>query len=149
MFQHAKNQLIPSLNYLDTFKFSPESRLVTPIFDHAQPNNFQSTINFCEFVSSCKKCGVSSVCSRESVYLKILQSDRMKTFWSIFPEQDFSQTQDLCRNTVTWIFIMEKSQWKLMTKFFFKFKNILAHFCNFWVKKIFSKKTLTLSRIIS
>ena len=29
----------------------------TPIFDHGKPKHFQSTFNFCEFVSTCKKWG--------------------------------------------------------------------------------------------
>ena len=39
---------------------------------------------------------------------------------------------------------MKQIQWKLMTKFFFKFKNslgvFLAHFSKFWGKKSFYKK---------
>ena len=43
---------------------------------------------------------VSWICSGETVNLKILKSDWLKAFWPISQEeQDFSQTQDLYRNT--------------------------------------------------
>ena len=35
--------------------YSSETRLATLIFDHAPPKTFQSTFNFCEFVSTYKK----------------------------------------------------------------------------------------------
>ena len=53
LHQHAKNQLISPVHSGDTV--SPETTLLTPIFDHVQPKNFRSTFNFCELVSTCKK----------------------------------------------------------------------------------------------
>ena len=64
-------------------------RVATLIFDHAQPSIFQSTFNFHEFVSICKKLGFSLYCSRDIVDLKTLQSDWPRAFWSISQEQDF------------------------------------------------------------
>ena len=46
------------------------TRLATPISDNAQPKNFQSTFDFCEFVSTCKNWDCSSICSGEIVNLK-------------------------------------------------------------------------------
>ena len=64
LYELAKNkcmqkiQLIPSLHSSDTVNFRVrKSRLTTPIFDHAKPKNFRLTFNFCEFVSTRKKCG--------------------------------------------------------------------------------------------
>ena len=64
LYELAKNkcmqkiQLIPSLHSSDTVNFRVrKSRLTTPIFDHAKPKNFRPTFNFCEFVSTSKKCG--------------------------------------------------------------------------------------------
>ena len=72
--------------------------MATPIFDHAQPNIFQSTFNFHEFPSTCKKQVFSSFCSRDIVNLKILKSDWLRAFWPKSQEADFSQVQDLCNN---------------------------------------------------
>ena len=44
----------PFLNFL---RSSPETKLAKLIFDHALPKTCQSTFNFCEFVSTCKKSG--------------------------------------------------------------------------------------------
>ena len=41
----------------------------------------------------------SLFCSRDIVDLKILQSDWLTAFWPISQEPDFSQVQDLCKNT--------------------------------------------------
>ena len=57
LYQHAKNQLIPSIHSWDTFKFSPGTWLATPICDHAQQNFFWSAFNFCKFVLTHKKWG--------------------------------------------------------------------------------------------
>ena len=64
LYELAKNkcmqkiQLIPSLHSSDTVNFRVrKSRLTTPIFDHVKPKNFRPTFNFCEFVSTSKKCG--------------------------------------------------------------------------------------------
>ena len=72
-----------------------------------------------------------------------MQSDWLRTFWSISQEQRFSQIWDLCRNTVNNAgFHIEQIQWKLMPKFFNKFWKscfwpILVHFPNFVGKNVF------------
>ena len=54
--QRAKNQLIHSAHFWDTFNFAvPLTTLATPIFVHVHPSIFQSAFNFCEFASICKK----------------------------------------------------------------------------------------------
>ena len=73
-------------------------RLATPTFDLAHPKNFRPTFNFCEFVSTCKNEVISSICSRETVDLKTLQSDWLRAFWPISQEQDFSQCR-ICAET--------------------------------------------------
>ena len=46
-----------------------------------------------------KNQAISSICFGDIVDTKILQSDWLRAFWPISPEQDFSQIWDLCRNT--------------------------------------------------
>ena len=66
---------------------------------------------------------VSSICSWEIVHLKILQSNWPRAFWlisgnNIFPKyRIYGWAQQIIKN-----FIIEQIQWKLMNKFFFKFK---------------------------
>ena len=50
-----KNNLVPSVLSHDIVNFSPETRLATLIFDYDLTKTFQSTFNFCEFVSTYKK----------------------------------------------------------------------------------------------
>ena len=74
---------------------------------------------------------VSSICFWEIAHLKILQSDWPRAFWlisgnNIFPKYKiFGWAQQIIK-----IFIIEQIQWKLMNKFFFKFKETY-----FWPKK--------------
>ena len=46
-----------------------------------------------------KNQAFSLFCSRDTVNLKILQSDWSRAFWSVSQEPDFSQVWDLCKNT--------------------------------------------------
>ena len=46
-----------------------------------------------------KNEAVSLIYFGEMVVLEILQSDWLGELWSVYQEQDFSKTQDLCRNT--------------------------------------------------
>ena len=72
-----------------------------------------------------------------------------RAFWPTSQEQDFSQIEDLCRNTANNITItyniIEQVQGKLITKVFFTFKKpyfwpIFGQFPQFWrAKKIFPK----------
>ena len=61
----------------------------TLIFDQGKPKTFQSTFNFCEFVSTCKNEVVSSIYSAEMLHLKILQSEWLRAFWPISQENIF------------------------------------------------------------
>ena len=68
------------------------------ISGHAYPKIFWSTFNLCKFVSTCKKsCYFIDLFWRYG-WLKILQSDWLRTFWAISQEQNFSQIWALCRN---------------------------------------------------
>ena len=44
------------------FRYSPSTRLPTPIFDHAHPKMFLSPFNLHEFVPACKT-SVNTICS--------------------------------------------------------------------------------------
>ena len=50
----------------------------------------------------------SSFCSRDTVNLKILQSDWLIAFWPISQEPNFSQVWDLCKNTAINISLLYK-----------------------------------------
>ena len=45
LYQHAKNQFIPSI-------LESHHQIDTPVFDHAQPKDFRSIFNFCELLST-------------------------------------------------------------------------------------------------
>ena len=78
---------------------SPVARVVTPIFNHANPNNLQSIFNFLEFVLKSKNQAISSIFSEYIVDLKILQFDWLKAFWPTTQEPDFSQIWNFSRHT--------------------------------------------------
>ena len=46
-----------------------------------------------------KKQAFSSFCSRDTINLKILQSDWPRAFWPTSQEPDFFHIWDLCKNT--------------------------------------------------
>ena len=127
LYQHAKNQFIPSVHSSDTVNFE------------AQPKIFWST--FYQFVSTYYNEAVSWIYSGEIVDLKILQSGCLRAFWPISWEHDFSNYR-ICAKTqqIKQSFIIKQIQCKLMTKFFVKFKEpfFLAFFQNFGAKKVFS-----------
>ena len=52
---------------------------------------FDQLLVFVNLYQHAKNETVSSICSREIVDLKILQSDWQRALWPISPEQDFSQ----------------------------------------------------------
>ena len=64
---------------------------------------FDQLLIFVNLYRHAKYDAVSSICSRETVDLKILQSDWLRTFWFISQKKDFSQIKDLCRNTANTI----------------------------------------------
>ena len=53
LYQHAKNQLIPSVHTFRVQKLD----WAHPFLTLPKAKNFRSTFNFCEFVSTCKKWG--------------------------------------------------------------------------------------------
>ena len=56
-----------------------------------------------------KNQAFSSLCSRDIVDLKILQSDWSRAFSPLSQEPDFSQVWDLCKNTSNTIKFLYKS----------------------------------------
>ena len=55
-----------------------------------------------------KNQAFSIFCSRDIVNLKILQSDWLRAFWTISHDPDFSQVQDLCKNTANIITFLHR-----------------------------------------
>ena len=120
-----------------------------------QPLNCQRPFNLHEFVPACKK----SVNSWDTVNLRVQRPDllnllqrnssfRNYEIWlaegilayisgtRFFPNRFCAGTQQIIN-----IFIIEQIQWKLMTKFFFKFKKpIFGPFPQFLGQKKFFKK---------
>ena len=121
-----------------------------------QPQNFQCPFNLHEFVPACKK----SVNSWDTVNLRVQRPDLLNLLWRnssfrnyaiwlaesilayisgtrFFPKyRIYAGTQQIIN-----IFIIEQIQWKLMTKFFFKFKKpIFGPFPHILgLKKFFNK----------
>ena len=90
--------------------------MATFIFDHADPNVFQSTFNSHKVVLLISKN--LAFFSRDTVTLKILQFDWPRAFWSISQEPDFPQIWDLSRNIVNNIkFHLRQNLEKVVTKF--------------------------------
>ena len=87
----CKNRLITPAHFWDSFKFSLETRLATPIYYHAHPKNLYQLLTFAYLYQDAKNKAVSSIFSGEKFDLEILQSDWIRVFKSITPEQDFSQ----------------------------------------------------------
>ena len=92
LYQHAKNQLIPSVHSCNTVNF----RVQTPDWSNSfltMPNQkvFSQLLIFFNLHEHAKNEAVSSICSCEILDLKILQPDWLRVFWPISKEQDFSQ----------------------------------------------------------
>ena len=68
------------------------TRLATPISGHTHTIFFFITFNF-QLTKA-----ITLTCSGDMVDNKILQSDWLRTFWSISQEQKRSQLWNLCRN---------------------------------------------------
>ena len=93
-----------------------------------------------------KNQGFSSSCSRDIVDLKILRSDWLRAFWPIAQEPDFSQIQDLCKNTANINFHYTPNSEKLMNKFSVSLKNpIFSPFSQSFGQNFFSKKNLAVT----
>ena len=101
-------------------------------FKHIQPKKLQSTFNFCEFVSRCKKwdCFINLLCTNS--YFKILQSDWVTAFWQISWNTTNNRNFNHRTNSIKYFF-------KLIKKHIFDL--FLAHFSNFWDKIGFTKKS--------
>ena len=140
LYLHTKNQFISFISPWHT-------AILLSWAESAYCNIFQSTSTFYKYVSTCKKSGFSSFCSRDIVDLKILLSDWPRAFWFISQELEFSQIWNLCKNTaLAQTFIIDQIKKKiLVTKFSNKFKklyffHIFGLFSWFFGQKDFFKK---------
>ena len=132
LYQHAKNQSIPSVHSWETINF----RVQRPDWLHpflAMPNqkNVDQILIFVNFVSTCKKWGCFiNLCWRKDWF-------KNPTIWMVdsilayISEQGLSLIEDLWKNAAN--------------KFLIKFKKsysrlFLAHFSNFQGQKKFSQK---------
>ena len=138
LYQHAKNQFIPSLHSSDTVNFKVHSHdWPHPLLTMPTPETFKLIFMILyQHAESSHQIGhaknetVSLTCSGEIVHLEILQSD-----WPISQEQ----SQALCRNTAN-----KNFQYKIniILHFPLKSKNpIFDDFLpispNFWAQKVF------------
>ena len=64
--------------------------LAIPIFDHAHPKTFCSTLAYVNFYQDAKNHAISLFCSGDMADEIILQFDWLITFWPISQEQKFS-----------------------------------------------------------
>ena len=123
-YQHEKksvNSINPFFRYSQFW--SPETKLATTIFNHAQPKTFRSTFNFCEFVSTCKKWGCFIDLFWTNGWFKKLAIWMAESILAYSSGITFFPKKDLCRNTANNIkFCYKTNSGKLMTKSFFKFK---------------------------
>lgn len=78
---------------------SPVTRLVTTIFYHTNPKNFDQLSIFVNLYEHANNRAISLICFEKIVDFKILQSNWLRAFWPISSELDFSRTWSLCRNT--------------------------------------------------
>ena len=75
---------------------------------------FDQLLIFVNLYQHAKNKAVSSIYSEDMVELNILQPEWLRAFWSISQEQDPSQKEHLCRNTVNNInFHYRTSLWKI------------------------------------
>ena len=70
MYQHAKNQLIPSVYSWETFKFSPETDWPHPLLTMPNQNIFDQLLIFVNLYQHTKNEAVSSICFREIYWFK-------------------------------------------------------------------------------
>ena len=105
------------INFHPLISYSSATRVGTPNYNHVYPNIFQSTSNFNESVSICKKSGFFiQFFFRDIVDLKILQSDWPCAFWPISQESKFFQIWDLSKDTATNINFHCRSNWEKISK---------------------------------
>ena len=120
--------------------------MATSIFDHAHAKIFQSTLNFYESASICKKSGF--IIKILDGYLKILLSDWSRAFWPISHFPKIFSKYGICAwiKQILQYFFIDQIQKKLMTKFSINSKNPVfgpfwVHFPNFWGKNNFPGKS--------
>ena len=109
----------------------------TPFLSYnVQPKHFWSTFDFCDFVSRCKELHCFIDLLWKNGWFKSPGIWLAETILAYISETRFSQIYDLYRNTANnIIFIIEQIHWKLLTRFFFKFKEsskTLALPCTKW-----------------
>ena len=144
LYQHAKNQLVPSFLSWDTVNF----RVQIPDWPHSfltmpQQKLFNQFLVFMNLYQQAKNEAVSSICSGKTLDLKIPQSNWLRAFWPISQEQHFSQIEDLYKNTANNTnFHYRANTGKINGQFFKKIQKtlLLAHFSNFWGQKMFFQK---------
>ena len=81
-----------------------EKKSVHSVYSFLRYNQLQSPMTFKNMYQHAENQAISLICSGDMVDYKILQSDLLRTFWSIFQEQKSSQIWDLCRNTANNMF---------------------------------------------
>ena len=99
LYQHAKNQFIPSLHSSDTINFKVHSHdWPHPLLTMPTPETFKLIFMILyQHAESSHQIGhaknetVSLTCSGEIVHLEILQSDWLRGYWPTSQEPYFSQ----------------------------------------------------------
>ena len=82
MRQRHKTRTVTRSTKLWGVRYSPELTLRSTEF--CAPEN----LNFPALYQKAKNKAFSSICSEEIVNFKILQSNWLRVFWPIYPEQD-------------------------------------------------------------
>ena len=92
MYQHAKNQFIPSVS---NFRYSQFLRritlLATPIFDHVHPKNFQSTLSCVKLYQYAKHHLVPSFLSWDTINFRVSRPDWPHSFLTTPCKKLFNQ----------------------------------------------------------
>ena len=92
MYQHAKNQFIPSVSI---FRYSQFSRcitwLATPIFDHVHPKNVQSTLRCVKLYQYAKNHLVPSFLSWDTINFRVSRPDWWHSILTIPCQKLFNQ----------------------------------------------------------
>ena len=91
LYQHPKNQLIPSIHFEIHSYVVQRLDWPYPFFTMPVQNFFDQLLIFANLHQHAKNESFSLICSGEIVDLKILESDWLRASWSISQEQDFSQ----------------------------------------------------------
>ena len=139
--QHTKNrciQLIPSWDTANFRALRPKWPL--PFFITPTPIPFDQPLISINLYQPAKNQSVSAFFSRNTVDLKILQSDSVRTFWPISQELDFSQVQDLYKNTAININFLHRPNAEKNSWLNFPINSKKPIFGSFFETNIFPKK---------